>query len=172
MGQARSRSFLLRPRRETRSARRKESRRLPEGIFAPTASFLSLSWPPIKCLECVFGAWTPLRQTPPPKTLRVSFLRPLRVSRREPVFQRIILVRSAFGTGVVAEGTSGQAVRGPVKGRRLPPTARGGGIGENGPRRLSVPFGMRPGSCIRTGKASGAGGPRHRFVNAFLRTIW
>ena len=51
------------------------------------ASFLSLSWPPEKSLECVFGAWTPLRQTPPPKPLRASFLRSLRVSRREPDFK-------------------------------------------------------------------------------------
>ena len=32
-----------------------------------------------------FRSVAPLRQTPPQKTLRASFLRPLRVSRREPV---------------------------------------------------------------------------------------
>ncbi len=65
---------------------RKETRWLTRG--ASLRGFPALATE--KSLKCVFGAWIPLRQTPPPKNLRPSFLCPLRVSRREPVSQRRI----------------------------------------------------------------------------------
>ncbi len=84
---------------------------------ALTLRRLSLSWSPEKSLKCVFEAWTPLRQTPPSKNLRASFLRPLRVSRREPISPKNGPAFRAGPCPPCARGAAWEAGRKPLRAR-------------------------------------------------------